>query len=94
MSAKRFGILISIIMVWITILAIVVLLVLSKLFGEQLSVHLTGIPGQAIAPQMTTIQMDKNEVWIIDPNSNTMRVITKGETGYHVTVAEMSVSVE
>lgn len=82
-----------VIMVWITILTMWVVnnLTTSLNNQNQSSVTLQGIPEQ-LTQQISTIQIDKDTVWVIDANSNNIKVITHDENGYNMTESEMNFS--
>jgi len=79
-----------IIMIWFTIVTIWAVNNLTTSFNNQHSVYVQGIPGQSTPQQISAIQMDKDTVWVIDPNSNYIRVITHDDDGYHITGSEMT----
>lgn len=79
-----------IIMIWFTILTIWGVNHLITSLNNTQSVNVHGIPGYPAPQQISTIQIDKDTVWIIDANSNYIRVITHDEEGYHITGSEMS----
>ncbi|MFD0675191.1 hypothetical protein [Cohnella sp. GCM10027633] len=74
------------IMIWLTILTI---WAVNKLYNPAQSVTVHGIPGTPIPQQISTVQMDKDTVWVIDANSNYIRIITHDEDGYHIRGSEM-----
>lgn len=78
-----------IIMVWFTIITIWAVSSVTSSINNQ-SVNVQGVPVQSTPQQITSIQMDKDTVWVIDPNSNYIRVITHDNEGYHITGSEMS----
>jgi hypothetical protein len=86
MSNKSFAV---IIMIWFTIIAIwAVNNVTTSLNNNTVSVQ--GIPDQFIPEPISSIQMDEDTVWIINANSNFIKVITHDKDGYHITESEMS----
>lgn len=77
-----------VIMIWISILTVWAVNSLTN--GDQKSVHVTGVPQNYTPQQISVVQMDKDTVWVVDPNSNYIRVIKHNEDGYHITSSEMS----
>ncbi|WP_239616329.1 hypothetical protein [Cohnella mopanensis] len=75
-----------IIMIWLTVLTI---WAVNKLNNQSQSVTVQGIPLTPIPQQVSTVQMDKDTVWVIDANSNYIRVITHDKDGYHIRGSEM-----
>jgi hypothetical protein len=79
-----------IIMIWFSAIIIWAVNNVTTSLNNQRSVFVQGIPGQPVPQQISTIQIDKDTVWIIDANSNYIRVITHDKDGYHITGSEMS----
>jgi hypothetical protein len=79
-----------IIMIWFSALLIWAVNNVTTSLNNQRSINVQGIPGQPTPQQISSIQMDKDTVWIIDANSDYIRVITHDEDGYHVTGSKMS----
>ncbi|REE69631.1 hypothetical protein A8990_13228 [Paenibacillus taihuensis] len=78
-----------IIMIWITVLTIwAVNKVVVPLNNNDVMVQ--GIPIQPMPQEISTVQIDKDTVWIIDANSNYIKVITHDKDGYHITGSEMT----
>ncbi|MGF7048092.1 hypothetical protein J2T13_002598 [Paenibacillus sp. DS2015] len=78
-----------IIMIWITILTVWTVSNLTTSLNNQRSVNVQGIPLQ-IQPSISTVQIDKDTVWLIDANTNYIRVITHENDDYYITGSEMS----
>jgi len=78
-----------IIMIWITVLTIWAVNKIAVPLNNSL-VTVQGIPGQPMPQEISTVQIDKDTVWIIDANSNYIRVITHDKDGYHITGSEMT----
>lgn len=79
-----------IIMIWITILTFWTVNNLTTSLNNLRSVNVQGIPLQSESQQISTIQMDKDTVWVIDANSNYIQVITHDKNGYTRTQSEMN----
>ena len=79
-----------VIMIWVTILTFWTVNNLTTSLNNQSSVTVQGIPVQPIPQQISTIQMDKDTVWVIDANSNYIQVITHDEYGYTRTQSVMN----
>ncbi|MBW7457430.1 hypothetical protein ACFOLF_11230 [Paenibacillus sepulcri] len=84
------NIFLGLMMIWLTILTVWAVNRLTTSFENTRSLHLTGIPGQAATSQISTVQIDKDTVWLIDANSSYIKVITHDENGYHIMQSEMS----
>jgi hypothetical protein len=80
-----------IIMIWVTLLTVWVVSNLKAPPNKGI-LTLQGIPAPAYPSQTSTIQMDKDTVWIIDPNSSVIKVITHDQNGYHLTQTVMPVT--
>jgi hypothetical protein len=77
------------IMIWLTVLTIwAVNKMATPLSSNDVTVH--GIPNQPAPQAISTVQIDKDTVWIIDANSNYIKVITHDKDGYHITGSQMS----
>jgi hypothetical protein len=79
-----------IIMIWITILTFWTVNNLTTSLNNLQSVNVQGIPVQSQPQQTSIIQIDKDTVWVIDANSNYIKVITHDKDGYHMMGSEMS----
>ncbi|QGQ96174.1 hypothetical protein EHS13_15460 [Paenibacillus psychroresistens] len=79
-----------IIMLWVTLLTVWVVTNL-KVPPNNNVLSLQGIPAPAYPVQTTTVQIDKDTVWIIDPNSTLLKVITHDQDGYHLTQIDMPI---
>ncbi|WP_217595192.1 hypothetical protein [Cohnella sp. GbtcB17] len=80
-----------IIMIWVTVLTVwAVNKVVVPLSYHSSSVSVQGIPGQPVPPAISTVQIDKDTVWIIDANSSFIKVITHDESGFHIVGSEMT----
>jgi hypothetical protein len=81
-----------IIMLWVTLLTV---WVVNNLKYSNVNnggvLTLTGIPAPAYQSQFT-IQMDKDTVWIIEPNSSVLKVIHHDQNGYRLTKTIMPVT--
>jgi hypothetical protein len=78
-------------MLWVTLLTVWVVNNLKVLpnNGDHGVLTLQGIPAPAYQSQISTIQMDKDTVWIIEPNSSVLKVITHDKDGYHLTQTDL-----
>ena len=77
------------IMIWLTVLTIwAVNKIVVPISNNVVTVQ--GIPIQQTTQQISTVQIDKDTVWVIDANSNYIKVITHDKDGYHITQSEMS----
>jgi hypothetical protein len=77
-------------MIWVTILSI---WAVNKLNNPSHSITVHGIPVAPTPQQVSSVQMDKDTVWVIDANSNYIRIITHDNEGYHITGSEMDFQV-
>lgn len=75
-------------MIWITVLTIWAVNQITVPLSNNL-VTVQGIPSQPIPQPISTVQIDKDTVWIIDANSNYIKVITHDSDGFHITGSEM-----
>ncbi|MBU5672130.1 hypothetical protein [Paenibacillus brevis] len=78
-----------IIMIWITVLTVWAVTTIAGPLNNKV-VTVNGIPHHPIPQAISTVQIDKDTVWIFDANSNYIRVITHDEDGYHITDSEMT----
>jgi hypothetical protein len=92
MTSKRIFVLL--IMLWITILMIWVVNSFTARITDSInntkSVIVQGIPGQPVPQQFSTVQIDKDTVWLIDANNNYIRVINHDKDGFHLTGSQMT----
>lgn len=74
-----------VIMVWVIIPTLWTVNNLTTSLNNHRSVTVQGIPVQPIPQQISTIQIDKDTVWIFEANSNYIKVITYDKNGYNIT---------
>ncbi|MFC0213904.1 hypothetical protein ACFFK0_15845 [Paenibacillus chartarius] len=72
-----------IIMIWITFLTTWAVNHITSALDNNDVVTVHGVPVQPIPPQISTIQMDKDTVWVIDVNQAYIKVITRDQNGYY-----------
>jgi flagellar basal body P-ring protein FlgI len=79
-----------VIMIWLTVLTIwaVNKVVISN---DNFNVSVHGIPVQPTPQPFSTVQVDKDTVWIIDNTSDMIKIITHDADGYHLTQERMSI---
>ncbi|KRE56803.1 hypothetical protein [Paenibacillus sp. Soil750] len=78
------------IMIWLTVLTIwAVNKIVVPISNNVVTVQ--GIPGQPTTQQISTVQIDKDTVWVIESNSNLIKVITHDTEGYHMKQIKMSI---
>ena len=77
-------------MVWLTVLTVWAVNNISNSLSNQ-SVSVQGIPAVSTPQQISTIQMDKDTVWVLQPFSDSIQVITHDKDGYHITQSKMSI---
>jgi len=79
------------IMIWLTALTIWSVNKIVVPLNNNL-VTVQGVPGQPTPPQqISTVQIDKDTVWVIEANSDLLKVITHDTDGYHMTQIRMSI---
>jgi minor extracellular protease Epr len=54
-------------------------------------VTVQGIPGQPTPRLISTVQIDKDTVWVIEADSDLLKVITRDTDGYHMKQIRMSI---
>jgi hypothetical protein len=85
-----------VIMIWITVLTFWTVNNITTSLKNHRSVTVSGLPVQPIPQQpqqISTIQIDKDTVWIFEANSNDIKVVTHDENGYNITETEMNFSI-
>lgn len=78
------------IMIWLTVLTIWAVNKIVVPLNNNL-VTVQGIPGHPTPQQISTVQIDKDTVWVIEANSDLIKVITHDTDGYHMTQIRMSI---
>lgn len=78
-------------MVWLTVLTVWAVNSITTSFGYSRSVNVQGIPVQPAPRNISIVPMDKDTVWVIEPNNQTIQVITHDNDGFHLTLSTMSV---
>ncbi|MBD3919007.1 hypothetical protein H8B09_09600 [Paenibacillus sp. PR3] len=87
MSQKKVYMLVM--MVWLTILTVwAVNKVVNK---NDAFVTVNGIPVQPSPQTFSTVQVDKDTVWIINNTSDMIQIIKHDANGYHLTQEKMSI---
>ncbi|GGA02964.1 hypothetical protein GCM10008018_56270 [Paenibacillus marchantiophytorum] len=77
------------VMLWFTILTIWAVSSIKSSLHDSRNITVQGVPAPAVPQPYQTVHMDKDTVWIIDPLSSNIKVISHDKDGYHITQATM-----
>lgn len=80
-----------VIMIWLTVLTIWAVNKIVTSNDNFETVNVQGIPVQPTPQQFSTVQVDKDTVWIFDNTSDMIKIISHDANGYHLTQERMSI---
>ncbi|QHW33679.1 hypothetical protein GZH47_24695 [Paenibacillus rhizovicinus] len=80
-----------VIMIWLTVLTIWAVNKVVTSHDDFETVSVQGIPAQPTQEQYSTVQIDKDTVWVFDNTSDMIKIIKHDADGYHLTQEKMSV---